>query len=82
MSFLRAGGAACLRAGRLTPSINARFVSYKAPPGEANVKTNPDEAPGTRHHGSTLISQQDPAQAMAHHQPDYDATIDHGTSYV
>lgn len=82
MSFLRAGGAACLRAGRLTPSINARFVSDKSRRGEADVKTSPDEAPGTPHHGSTLISQQTPAQAMARHQPDYDATIDHGTSYA
>lgn len=28
-----------------------------------------------------MIKKETPAEAMTRHQPDYDATIDHGTSY-
>lgn len=81
MSLFRAGGASGLRAARLTAPVNARFVSNGSkvtPP----IKTSPSEAPTATHSSSSLISKQTPAEAMTHHQPDYEATIDHGTSYA
>lgn len=81
MSLFRLGGAASLRATRLAAPVNARFVSNGAK-GTPAVKTDPSEAPTATHSSSSLISQQTPAEAMTHHQPDYDATIDHGTSYA
>ena len=80
MSLIRAG-TACFRAGRLAAPINARFVSAKAGPGGPSVKTSPSDAPTTTHKSSTLIRQESPSEAMARHQPDYDATIDSATSY-
>jgi NADH dehydrogenase (ubiquinone) Fe-S protein 4 len=64
---------------------NTRFLSTTAlrasqseqPP----IKVNPSEAPTTPHGESSLIQKETPSEAMARHQPDYDATIDHGTSY-
>lgn len=78
MSLLRVGGAARLRATRLAAPVNARFVSGPSD----QVKTSPADAPTTTQHGSSLINKQTPAQALARHQPDYEATIDHGTSCV
>lgn len=78
MSLFRAGGASGLRAIRLTAPVNARFVSNGSKP----VKTDPSEAPTSTYSSSSLISKQTPAEAMTHHQPDYEATIDHGTSYA
>jgi NADH dehydrogenase (ubiquinone) Fe-S protein 4 len=73
MSLFRVGGTACLRASRLAAPINARFVS--------NVKTSPADPPTTPRKDSELINKETPSEAMSRHQPDYDATIDHGTSY-
>lgn len=83
MSFVRAGSAACFRAGRLVAPVNARFVSHSSSraPGDPPVKTSPSAAPTVPPKGSSLINQESPSEAMARHQPDYDATIDHGTSY-
>lgn len=81
MSLFRLGGATGLRASRLTAPVNVRFVS-NGTKGTPAVKTDPSEAPTSTHSSSSLISQQTPAEAMTHHQPDYDATIDHGTSYA
>ncbi|UDD55300.1 NADH:ubiquinone oxidoreductase 21kD subunit [Aspergillus flavus] len=64
MSLFRAGNFACFRAGRLAAPINARFLSTNTGRGDPSVKTSPADAPA----------------AMARHQPDYEATIDHGTS--
>ncbi|KAJ6029260.1 uncharacterized protein N7446_011394 [Penicillium canescens] len=79
MSLFRIGGAATLRASRIAAPVNARFVSNGAK-GVRSVKTTPSEAPTTTHSGSSLINKESPSEAMARHQPDYDATIDHGTS--
>ncbi|KAJ5674241.1 hypothetical protein N7462_009680 [Penicillium macrosclerotiorum] len=79
MSLFRIGGASGLRATRFATPINARFVSNAAK-GSASVKTSPADAPTTRSQDSSLINQQSPSEAMARHQPDYEATIDHGTS--
>ncbi|PKY02973.1 putative NADH-ubiquinone oxidoreductase 18 kDa subunit [Aspergillus campestris IBT 28561] len=79
MSLIRAG-TACFRAGRLVAPLNARFVSANAGPGGPSVKTSPSDAPTTTHKSSTLIRQESPSEAMARHQPDYDATIDAATS--
>jgi NADH dehydrogenase (ubiquinone) Fe-S protein 4 len=80
MSLFRIGGAATLRASRIAAPVNARFVSNGAK-GVPSVKTTPSEAPTTTHSGSSLINKESPSEAMARHQPDYEATIDHGTSY-
>jgi len=77
MSLFRIGGAAGLRATRLVAPVNVRFVSKFTP----GIKTDPSEAPTTTHSSSSLISNEGPAEAMTRHQPDYEATIDHGTSY-
>jgi hypothetical protein len=45
------------------------------------VKTSTSDAPGTPNKASSLISKETPSEAMTRHQPDYEATIDHGTSY-
>lgn len=73
MSLFRVGGTACLRVSRLAAPVNARFVS--------NVKTTPADPPSTPRKESELINKETPSEAMSRHQPDYDATIDHGTSY-
>lgn len=82
MSLFRIGGAAGLRATRLVAPVNARFASNGAQGSQAPVKTNPSEPPTSTYSSSSLISKEGPAEAMTHHQPDYDATIDHGTSYA
>lgn len=81
MSLFRIGGAAGLRATRLVAPVNARFAS-NVTKGTPAVKTDPTEAPAGTHHGSSLINKQSPADAMTRHHPDYEATIDHGTSYA
>ncbi|KAL5358410.1 ETC complex I subunit conserved region-domain-containing protein [Aspergillus floccosus] len=80
MSLMRAGTFACLRAGRFTAPVGARFLSTGVNQGNPPVKTSPSDAPTTRSQGSSLIREESPAEAMARHQPDYEATIDHGTS--
>lgn len=78
MSLFRIGGAAGLRASRFAVPVNARFVS-SSPNG---IKTSTSDAPTTPNKESTLINQESPSEAMTRHQPDYEATIDHGTSYA
>lgn len=73
-----AQGLSCLRAVRAAGPIGARFISNG--PGSAPVKTSPSEAPTTPQKDSSLIRKESPGEAMARHQPDYNATIDHGTS--
>lgn len=80
MSLFRIGGASGLRVTRLAVPVNVRFIS-KGSKGTP-VKTDPSEAPTATHSSSSLVRKQGPAEAMTHHQPDYDATIDHGTSYA
>lgn len=75
-----AQGLSCLRAARVAGPIGARFVS-NGPTG-APVKTSPSDAPTTPPKDSSLIRQEGPGEAMTRHQPDYNATIDHGTSLV
>jgi NADH dehydrogenase (ubiquinone) Fe-S protein 4 len=79
MSLFRIGGAAGFRVTRLVAPVNARFASNVVK-GSPAVKTNPSEAPTSTYSSSSLIRKEGPAEAMTHHQPDYDATIDHGTS--
>ncbi|KAL2006331.1 hypothetical protein VTN00DRAFT_9985 [Thermoascus crustaceus] len=82
MSFLRVQSSACLRAGRLAAPVNVRFIT--TPPDgtvlDKSIKTTPSEAPTTPPSESTMIRKESPSEAMARHQPDYNATIDHGTS--
>ncbi|KAJ5567106.1 hypothetical protein N7535_006412 [Penicillium sp. DV-2018c] len=78
MSLFRIGGTS-LRVSRIAAPVNARFVS-SAPTGTPSVKTSSSDAPTTPRKDSSLISQEAPSEAMTRHQPDYDATIDHGTS--
>lgn len=78
MSLFRIGGAAGLRATRVFAPVNARFVSSVA---KGEVSTSPSDAPDAPNKDSTLVSKQTPAEAMTRHQPDYEATIDHATSY-
>lgn len=80
MSLFRIGSAAGLRATRLIAPVNARFSS-NVTAGAPTIKTSPSEAPTATHSGSSLLSKETPAEAMTRHQPDYEATIDHGTSY-
>lgn len=81
MSLFRIGGAASLRVSRFSAPVNTRFVSFKAPKGDPSVKTSTSDAPTTPSKDSSLITKETPSEAMARHQPDYEATIDHGTSY-
>ena len=78
MSLFRIGGAASLRVSRFAAPVNARFVS-NLPNG---IKTSTSDAPTTPNKDSSLINQESPSEAMTRHQPDYEATIDHGTSYA
>lgn len=79
MSFIRARSIAQLRAVRITRPANARFFST---PTDSSVKVSPADAPTTPPKDSSLINKENPGEAMARHQPDYNATIDHATSYV
>ncbi|KAJ5179879.1 hypothetical protein N7492_003089 [Penicillium capsulatum] len=79
MSLFRIGGSAGLRATRLVAPVNVRFNST-AVKGAPAVKTSPADAPTTPNKDSSLINKETPSEAMTRHQPDYDATIDHGTS--
>lgn len=81
MSLFRIGGAASLRVSRLSAPVNARFVSVNAPKGVPSLKTTTADAPTTPPKDSSLITKETPSEAMTRHQPDYEATIDHGTSY-
>lgn len=84
MSFLRVRSSACFRAGRLAAPVNARFVT--TPPDgtvlDKSIKTTPSEPPTTPPSESTLIRKETPSEAIPRHQPDYNATVDHATSYV
>lgn len=79
MSFIRARGIAQLRAVRIAQPVNARFFST---PADGSVKTKPADAPTTPPKDSSLTRHEAPGEAMARHQPDYNATIDYATSYV
>ncbi|KKZ62034.1 NADH dehydrogenase (ubiquinone) Fe-S protein 4 [[Emmonsia] crescens] len=86
MSLLRVGrplglNAASFRAGQLTCRTNARYLSKtSSQETEGDVKTSPAEAPGAVARGRSITRKETPAEAMARHQPDYNATVDHGTS--
>jgi NADH dehydrogenase (ubiquinone) Fe-S protein 4 len=79
MSLFRIGGAAGLRVSRLSAPVNARFVSNVSK--GASIKTSTSDAPTTPNKDSSLINKESPSEAMTRHQPDYEATIDHATSY-
>ncbi|KAL3476254.1 ETC complex I subunit conserved region-domain-containing protein [Aspergillus californicus] len=80
MSLMRAGNMACSRAGRLIAYRNTRMLSTTAIRADSPVKVSPSDAPTIPHSQSDMIRKETPSEAMARHQPDYDATIDHGTS--
>ncbi|KAL5334518.1 ETC complex I subunit conserved region-domain-containing protein [Aspergillus crustosus] len=80
MSLMRAGSLAYSRAGRPIVFRNTRFLTGTAMRAEAPVKTSPSDAPTIPNKESSLIQKETPSEAMVRHQPDYDATIDHGTS--
>ncbi|KAL1991179.1 hypothetical protein VTN49DRAFT_5683 [Thermomyces lanuginosus] len=77
MSLLRVQSRACLRAGRVAAPVNVRFNSGTS---YWPSKTDPSDAPTTPPKGSSLINKEEPREAVPRHQPDYNATIDHGTS--
>lgn len=81
MSLFRVSCAAAIRPARLVSPVSARFVSNTSSFDRA-VKTSPTDAPTTPHQRSDMISKETPSEAMARHQPDYNATVDHGTSYA
>ncbi|EER24172.1 NADH-ubiquinone oxidoreductase 21 kDa subunit, mitochondrial precursor, putative [Coccidioides posadasii C735 delta SOWgp] len=86
MSLLRPGriniNAGCARAARLAYPVNARFVSSSAPRqlDEKAPKTSPEDAPTDVSRGGSMIRRESPSEAMARHQPDYNATVDQATS--
>ena len=68
---------------RTTPVGRMRWQSQKAseedrPSAKTDATVPPAPAPG----GSSMIREEDPAEGMVDHQPDYHAPIDHGTSWV
>jgi hypothetical protein len=75
MSLMRARGSAYIRVGRLPPAPPTVFVRMLA---QAPVKTTPSDAPTTE---SSVTNKESPSESMARHQPDYDAIVDHATSY-
>lgn len=79
MSFIRARSIAQLRAVAIPRALNVRYLSA---PTDGVPKTSPADAPTTPPKDSSLISKESPGEAMARHQPDYNATIDHATSYA
>ena len=81
MSFIKAGRSACFGVNRLATPVNARFASSVAARGTNVRKTTSEDTPTTRQRDGSLINKETPEEAMARHQPDYNATIDHGTSY-
>ncbi|KAK2765683.1 hypothetical protein FQN54_008539 [Arachnomyces sp. PD_36] len=87
MSFLRSRntlslGSTYLRASRLAVPTNARYLSQTQSRAaeDEEPKTSPADAPSETARGSSLINKESPGEAMARHQPDYNATVDHGTS--
>ncbi|OAX83907.1 hypothetical protein ACJ72_01720 [Emergomyces africanus] len=86
MSLLRTGrplglSAASFRAGQLTCRANARYLSKTSSQhAEDAPKSSPADAPAALSRGSSITRKETPAEAMARHQPDYNATVDHGTS--
>ncbi|PGH26854.1 hypothetical protein AJ80_01435 [Polytolypa hystricis UAMH7299] len=87
MSLLRTAKAfgpstACLRAGRVTYPLNARNMSKSSAlqRDEVPPSTTPSDAPGAVARGSPMARKESPSEAMARHQPDYNATVDQGTS--
>ena len=86
MPLIRSGlsstlGAACTRAARPACTANARYFSSSPRLlNEQGPKTDPEEAPTAVFKGSSMLRKETPAEAMARHQPDYNATVDHGTS--
>ncbi|PGH01514.1 NADH dehydrogenase (ubiquinone) Fe-S protein 4 [Blastomyces parvus] len=85
MSLLRTGrpfglNAVSFRAGQLPYRPNARYISKTSSQlAEDAPKSSPADAPGAVVRGS-LTRKETPSEAMARHQPDYNATVDHGTS--
>lgn len=78
MSLLRARGSAYIRVGRLPSAFSMVSVRMLA---QAPVKTTPSDAPTTHQIESSVINKECSSESMARHQPDYDATVDHATSY-
>ena len=87
MSLLRQGKVTSLRAvsqysGKLAvPRLTRSFsssASFSAD--EASPKTTPQDAPAALAERSSITRKETPSEAMARHQPDYNATVDHGTS--
>ncbi|EEH22562.1 hypothetical protein PABG_04773 [Paracoccidioides brasiliensis Pb03] len=86
MSLLRTGRPLGLtvtsfRTGQLACRTNVRYLGKTASQEQSEApKTTPADAPTAVARGSSMIRKETPAEAMARHQPDYNATVDHGTS--
>jgi len=81
MSLARVRCATYLRAGRIGVPLNARFIANSTPnSADLPLKISLSDAPTTPPKGSSLIGEETASEGMTRHQPDYNATIDHGTS--
>ncbi|EGD98034.1 NADH dehydrogenase ubiquinone Fe-S protein 4, mitochondrial [Trichophyton interdigitale] len=86
MPLLRAGGpsaigATCTRSIRSAYALNARYLSSSATHQAAGeIKTTTQDAPATPSTGSAITRKEPAGESIPRHQPDYNATVDHGTS--
>lgn len=79
--ILPGAGAPFLRTVRSAYTANVRYLSSSPlRQAEEPPKTSPEDAPSTPSRGSSMTRKESPSEAMARHQPDYNATVDHGTS--
>lgn len=47
---------------------------------ESQPKSAPSDSPAAKSGDSSMIRQEDASEGIVHHQPDYHAPVDHGTS--
>lgn len=74
-------GVACTRTLRSAYALNARYLSSSATRQAAgDVKTTTQDAPATPSTGSAITRKESAGESIPRHQPDYNATVDHGTS--
>lgn len=79
---LRHSGLNSACVSRVASPLNSRYISRSLPrqSDEQAPKTSPDDAPTALGDRSSIQTRKEtPSEAMARHQPDYNATVDHGT---
>ncbi|KAI9731379.1 MAG: NADH:ubiquinone oxidoreductase 21kD subunit [Cirrosporium novae-zelandiae] len=87
MSFLRSSYTRVLRVPISNIERNIRVggiyynsTSASSRSAEAPLTTSPSDAPGETPGASTMIRQETSSESLVRHLPDYNATVDHGTS--